>query len=171
MRHLILKYNSFLIYDIKHSLQRFTTKISTNTEKYYSFLKDIINSLKKIEKQNIKQYDKYRFIFIYNKYNFAFQIEFYFNKKSNIFEGLTSTIFLKHEVDLIIKQDKELFIQNIFTHCHYKTLQKAKEHYENGFARFIFPEELQKEMNCCSYTKYAETNEEYFDFDIIKMDN
>ncbi len=171
MRHLILKYNSFLIYDISHSLQRFTTKISTNTEKYYSFLKDIINSLKKIEKQNIKQYNKYRFIFIYNKYNFAFQIEFYFNKKSNIFEGLTSTIFLKHEVDLIIKQDKELFIQNIFTHCHYKTLQKAKEHYENGFARFIFPEELQKEMNCCSYTKYAETNEEYFDFDIIKMDN
>lgn len=54
MRNLILKYNNFLIYDISHSLQRFTTKISTNTEKYYSFLKDIINSLKKIKKQNIK---------------------------------------------------------------------------------------------------------------------
>ena len=54
MRHLILKYNSFLIYDISHSLQRFTTKISTNTEKYYSFLKDIINSLKKNRKTEYK---------------------------------------------------------------------------------------------------------------------
>lgn len=93
MRHLILKYNSFLIYDIKHSLQRFTTKISTNTENYYSFLKDIINYLNKTEKQNIKQYDKYRFIFISNKYNFAFQIEFYFNKKAIYSKALHQLFF------------------------------------------------------------------------------
>lgn len=156
-------YQGHNIYDTEHSVARYNERVGKDIFIYMKLLKKGINWII----NNKKEYTEDRYIFVSQKYGFGIQVHWRPDRDNiKVYNGFTATTLSNNEMKYVTKKDKKLFLENLL-------LSESKEDAEyvlnNGYARFEFNEELQREMDICYYTMFIQSGEIYTDFELVEL--
>lgn len=160
----VLTFQKYSIYDTGHSVIRYRERVGDNMFLYEKLLKKGI--LYVIKNDLTSTTDRY--IFYSNKYKFGIQVEWRLNRDGIKFGGYSATTLSESEMKFFTKKDKKILLENIQRQG--ETLEKSKLIFEKGYCRFEYPtKEFQKEMDQIYYNMFVESNEIYYDFELIKL--
>ncbi len=161
-KEVLHNYRGYNIYDIEHSVFRYTERVGKDLFIYFKLLKKGINYII----DNNKEYTEDRYIFVSKKYGFGIQVEWRpdrFNPK--IYHGYSATTLSNEEMKFLLRKDKKIFLENIQKEGY--SLKESLNIYNKGYSVYNFNKELKEELDLCYYKKFVQSGKIYYDFELI----
>lgn len=155
-------YQGHSVYDTEHSVARYHERVGKDIFLYTKLLKKGINWII----NNKKEFVEDRYIFVSKKYGFGIQVHWRPDRNnSKQFDGYSATTLSEEEMEFFTKKDKQLFLEQLYFE---ESKEKALKTIQ-GYYRYAFTEELQKEMDLCGFDLFIEKGEIYHTFELIEV--
>jgi hypothetical protein len=161
-KEILHDYQGYNVYDTEHSVSRYKERVGKDIFLYMKLLKKGINWIVNNNKENVED----RYIFVSKKYGFGIQVEWRKDRVTKQFNGYSATSFSNNEMEFFTKGDKELFLEQLYFE---ESKEKALDRVNNGYYRYGFTEETQKEMDICGFDLYIQSGEISYNFEMIEL--
>ncbi len=157
----ILTFEGYTIYDVEHSVERFTQRLPLSLFHYEKVLKKAILWLINNNKDKVED----RYIFISNRHKFGIQVDWRKDKKDNKFAGFTATTLSDKEMNFVKYNDNKIIVESFKKNGF--SLKEAREFLKNqiGYCNL----KVSRELKNIGYNIFYEDGKVYYTFNVVKL--